>query len=172
MRAAESGGDVERAYWASLWPASVSLARYLAGSALVQPGMRVLEIGCGLGVAGIVAARRGASVTLTDYSNEAVAAARRNAALNNVDVAASTYNWRDEPDAAWRPELLIGADVLYSPHAHEPIAALIARLDCVAVLTYPARPASANVIGVFERHGLHVWHTHTEQGRMLLAQRA
>ncbi len=54
----------------------------------VRPGERVLEIGSGLGLAAIVAARAGARVVATDVVPAAVEAIRMNAALNGVAVEA------------------------------------------------------------------------------------
>jgi release factor glutamine methyltransferase len=55
---------------------------------VVHPGDRVLEIGGGLGLAAVLAARNGAQVTATDVLPEAVEVMRANAALNNVSVDA------------------------------------------------------------------------------------
>ena len=55
---------------------------------VVHPGERVLEIGGGLGLAAVLAARTGAQVTATDVLPEAVEIMRANAALNNVSVDA------------------------------------------------------------------------------------
>ncbi len=51
-----------------------------------EPGMRVMDLGCGYGVVGIAAARRcGAeNVWMSDADPSAAAAARRNAARNGV----------------------------------------------------------------------------------------
>ena len=50
-----------------VWPASVALARLLAHVPSLTQGKRVLELGCGLGAAGLSAATAGASsVLLTD----------------------------------------------------------------------------------------------------------
>ena len=54
----------------------------------VQPGERVLEIGAGLGLAAVLAARAGARVVATDIVAAAVEAIRANAALNGVAVDA------------------------------------------------------------------------------------
>jgi release factor glutamine methyltransferase len=54
----------------------------------VRPGERVLEIGSGLGLAAILAARAGARVVATDVLPDAVEAIRLNAALNGVQVEA------------------------------------------------------------------------------------
>ena len=63
---------------------SLFFCRHLA----VRPGERVLEIGAGLGLAAVLAARGGASVVATDIIPEAVEIIRANAMLNGVAVEA------------------------------------------------------------------------------------
>ena len=59
--------------------------RLLAETARVARGARVLDLGCGVGIIGIVLARAaGAEVTMTDTNSRAVRLARENAALNGV----------------------------------------------------------------------------------------
>lgn len=53
-----------------------------------RAGERVLEIGAGLGLAAVLAARGGATVVATDLVPEAVETIRTNAALNGVSVDA------------------------------------------------------------------------------------
>jgi release factor glutamine methyltransferase len=50
----------------------------------VRPGLRVLEIGTGIGLAAVLAARAGGQVVATDVVPAAVDCARANAALNGV----------------------------------------------------------------------------------------
>ena len=54
----------------------------------INPGERVLEIGAGLGLAAVLAARAGAHVVATDIVPAAVASITANAALNGVVVDA------------------------------------------------------------------------------------
>ncbi len=54
----------------------------------VAPGDRVLEVGAGLGLAAVLAARAGARVVATDIVPEAVDSVRHNALLNGVVVDA------------------------------------------------------------------------------------
>src|SRR5205085_4884835 len=54
----------------------------------VKPGERLLEIGGGLGLAAVLAARAGARVTATDIVPAAIESMRANAALNGVSIDA------------------------------------------------------------------------------------
>src|SRR5215204_4422839 len=75
-------------YWAVLWRSGVALARELDGEPL--RGLRVVELGCGLGVPSIAAARAGATVLATDACDEAIGLLGRNAALNRVHIETAT----------------------------------------------------------------------------------
>ena len=61
-------------YWAELWPSGLALARALPPR---LDGLRVVELGCGLGVPSLTAAARGAEVTALDWAQDAIDAARR-----------------------------------------------------------------------------------------------
>src|SRR5215218_11387501 len=63
-------------YWSVLWRSGVALAQELDCEALA--GARVVELGCGLGLPSIAAARAGATVLATDESTEALELAARN----------------------------------------------------------------------------------------------
>ena len=52
--------DERLPYWAELWPSAIGLARYLDRDVSLR-GQHVLELGCGLGLLGVVAARDGGS---------------------------------------------------------------------------------------------------------------
>jgi len=78
-------------YWAELWPAAMLLADALPDVA----GLRVVELGCGLGVPSLVAAARGAQVTSTDWSPDAIELLRDNAERNAVRLSAEVRDWRE-----------------------------------------------------------------------------
>ncbi|KAG2494469.1 hypothetical protein HYH03_007521 [Edaphochlamys debaryana] len=89
-----------------LWPAATLLASFLAspaGAALIPPGARVLELGAGLGLPGIVAALAAApaEVVLSDLP-QALTLAQANAEANRVAdrCRAEPLDWRDLAAAA------------------------------------------------------------------------
>ena len=67
------------------------LCHWLARSAepLALRSRRVIELGCGLGLAGLYAARTAAAVTLTDGDERALCLARRSHALNAATLRAA-----------------------------------------------------------------------------------
>lgn len=100
-------------YWAEVWPSAIGLSEYLVQHPHLVAGKRVLEIGCGLGLPGIVAGMLGAQVVLSDYLEEPLALARYNWKLNiGTEAKAMQLDWRE---AAKVPEvdLLLASDVAY-----------------------------------------------------------
>ena len=129
-------------YWSVLWRSGVALARELDGAAL--RGLRVVELGCGLGVPSIAAARAGADVLATDACAEALALVTRNGHLNGVRIETATVDWA-EPDELVRRapfDLVLAADVLYERAGVAPLLALLPRLAPQAWLADPGRPAA------------------------------
>jgi predicted nicotinamide N-methyase len=115
-------------YWAIPWPSGVKLAAALAERDLA--GLRVLELGCGLAIPSIVAARRGARVTATDGSPDAVAFAAHNLALNDAEGEVALSDWREAEElvdgAPW--DLVVAADVLYLRQNVDALLRLLPRL--------------------------------------------
>lgn len=129
-------------YWAVLWRSGVALARELSGADL--RGMRVIELGCGLGVPSIAAARGGASVLATDVEPEALSLVERNAVLNGVSVETAVADWSAPEPLAGRGvfDLVLAADVLYERAAVAQLLALLPRLAPAAWVADPGRPAA------------------------------
>jgi len=104
-------------YGVMLWPSSIALAHELVARADSLAGVRILELGAGTGLPGIVAATYGAHVVQTDRLDVALDLCRRNAEQNRVAIEHRVADWTD-----WRVEerydLILGADVMYAERLH------------------------------------------------------
>jgi predicted nicotinamide N-methyase len=144
-------------YWAVLWRSGVALARELDGVPL--HGLRVVELGCGLAVPSIAAARAGAAVLATDACPEALTLVARNAHANDVSVETAVVDW-GEPDELVRRgpfDLVLAADVLYERASVAPLLSLLPRLAPEAWLADPDRPAA----GAFLEQARRRWSVET-----------
>jgi predicted nicotinamide N-methyase len=108
-------------YWAFAWPGSAALARWLLDAPAPVAGRRVLDFGCGSGLAAIAAAKAGAAEVLAaDIDPLAAAATRLNAEANGVAVATTT---RDVVGEAGRWEVILAGDVCYEKPMAERVLA-------------------------------------------------
>jgi predicted nicotinamide N-methyase len=140
---ADFASDERLPYWADLWPSAIVLARDVA--ALDGAGQRALELGAGLGLPSLAASHAGFDITVTDYYDDALLFARRNA-LRNVgrDLATRMVDWRTLPDGLGRFDLVLAADVLYErPYAPLVARAVVAALSAsgLALIADPGRVA-------------------------------
>ena len=129
-------------YWAVLWRSGVALARELDGERL--GGVRVVELGCGLGAPSLAAARAGASVLATDGSDDALTLLARSARANGVRVETARTDWASPGELLERApfDLVLAADVLYERAAVAQLLSLVPRLAPRAWLADPGRPAA------------------------------
>jgi predicted nicotinamide N-methyase len=128
-------------YWAELWPAATALAVALPDVA----GLRVVELGCGLGLPSLVAAARGADVTASDWAEDAIELLRENAARNGLALRAEVRDWREPwPE---RFDVVIAADVLYERRNVEPLLERLRELAPVAYVGLAGRPYEAEFLG-------------------------
>ncbi|MFN0185277.1 MAG: class I SAM-dependent methyltransferase [Aquabacterium sp.] len=111
------------------WPSGLQLAAQVGDRAVVA-GERILEVGCGLALASLVAHRRGADVTASDCHPLTGRFLRRNLRLNGLPPLKYRQGlWADRA-TAWTPpstlsppapesvvrgrfDLIMGSDVLY-----------------------------------------------------------
>ncbi|RLM80567.1 methyltransferase-like protein 23 [Panicum miliaceum] len=82
--------NIEEDYGMFVWPCSVILAEYVWQQRARFSGCKVVELGAGTSLPGLVAAKVGADVTLTDiaHNTEVLNNIRRICALNNASCTA------------------------------------------------------------------------------------
>ena len=107
---ADSGG--QRPFWVKIWPSAILLGHYLS-KIEVNTQKRMLEIGAGMGVAGITAASFGHHITITDNNEDALSFARVNAAANGLpDLSIRNLDWA-APNDHKKWDVIFGSDVIY-----------------------------------------------------------
>jgi predicted nicotinamide N-methyase len=129
-------------YWSVLWRSGVALGRELEAESL--QGRRVVELGCGLAVPSIAAARAGADALATDGDVDALALVRRNAEANGVQVGTAAVDWADPDELVDRGpfDLVLCSDILYERPSVSMLLKLLPRLAPVAWIADPGRPAA------------------------------
>jgi predicted nicotinamide N-methyase len=144
-------------YWAYVWPGAYLLAEAV-GRADWEPGLEALEIGCGLGLAGLVGIAAGLKVLFTDYDEAPLRFVARSAAENGFaptrfDVR--RLDWRALPDEGF--PVILGADVLYERRLVPLVVNLIDRMldpSGVALLAGPYRVATEDLEPQLKERGL------------------
>lgn len=135
--------DERLPYWADLWPSARVLSATMAREA--GTGQRLLEMGCGLGLATVGAMLGGFEVTATDYYEDALHVTRANAARNlSREPAVRMVNWREWPTDLGLFDVVMAADVLYEKEYALLVGACMARALAphgLAIVADPGRLA-------------------------------
>jgi predicted nicotinamide N-methyase len=111
-------GPVELPYWAKIWPASMLLGHFLAH---LDPGggRSLIELGCGIGICGLFAAKRGFRTLLTDIHPDALLFSQINVLHNGLADRASVARADFTADRLGRRfDVILGAEVLYMEDAY------------------------------------------------------
>ena len=118
-----------------LWPSSTRLASAIALRP-VNPEEKILEIGCGLALASLVAHRRGANITASDRHPKAQLFLQENLRLNNLPKLPFRHGqWGTHPTPAIEDtgaplltekyDFIIGSDLLYEPDMPKELALFV-----------------------------------------------
>ncbi len=146
--------DERLPYWADLWPSARVLSATMAREA--GTGQRLLEMGCGLGLATVGAMLGGFEVTATDYYEDALHVTRANAARNlSREPAVRMVNWREWPTDLGLFDVVMAADVLYEKEYALLVGACMARALAphgLAIVADPGRLA----LPLFRENLVHV----------------
>lgn len=173
----ELDADEKLPYWAELWPSSLGLADAVARGEVEVAGRSVTELGCGVGLVSLAAARAGARrVLATDWYTECLSFAAASAAENGLALDTLPVDWRTPPPEA-AAEVVLAADVLYERrNAHDVAAALRALVlpGGVAVVADPGRTYQRDLIAALSdwscrRTQVTVASEHVPQGRAEIA---
>ena len=116
-------------YWAELWDSAAGIGQFLQRNSPGVPSVfpvskfksSVLDLGCGMGLSGVIAASLGASVLFADIEPPALLFAQLNSLAWEDRVRTRRLNWNTDR-LAEQFDLIIGADILYERQQWEYLA--------------------------------------------------
>ena len=145
-------------YGLELWPAAIMLAEYILLNGQ-DVSRRAIELGCGVALGSIAAARAGWRVIATDHEPTALQFAEYNAGLNNAGIEAyELLDWHHPPEGR-RFERVLAADVLYQLVDHHPFLRCLNTLlspGGEALVADPNRGVADRFPALAESHGFKV----------------
>lgn len=110
-------------------------------------GKRILEVGCGIGLASLVLNHRRADITATDYHPEAESFLQENVKLNNgLEIPFTRTAWDGDITDLGGFDLIIGSDLLYDRGHSEVLSEFIdqhSNAQCTVIIVDPGRGQSA-----------------------------
>jgi predicted nicotinamide N-methyase len=144
-------------YGLLLWESAVALAHELEQRPELVAGRRVLELGAGVGLPGLVARRLGARVYQTDKAEDALRVAARNERENGLSgVERFLADWTHWTRAD-NYDVIIGADILYEAEMHNALASIVERSIAprgTVLVADPGRPQAIAFLSKLEDKGI------------------
>ena len=129
-----------------VWPSALVLAAHLQDAVLGE--RRILEVGCGLGLASLSLHRRHGDVTASDCHPLAGIFLGENVRLNVLPVLPYLHgDWSALNENLGRFDLIIGSDVLYERNQPSLLAAFIERHSQAAMEVVIVDPDRGNRAG-------------------------
>lgn len=124
-----------------VWASGEMLARLMLEHEI--EGKRILEVGCGIGLASLVLNHRDADITATDYHPNAEAFLEENTRLNNGrKIPFVRTGWGDERTELGEFDLIIGSDLVYEYDQAELLASFVdqhTKPRCTVLILDPGR---------------------------------
>lgn len=149
--------DAQWGMFGQAWAAGQTLAQAMHGFEI--GGKRILELGCGIGLASLVLQRRGAQVIASDAHPLTEVFLAYNAALNALPaVHYRQLDWDVPLPTLGLFDLIIASDVLYERGQAERLAEVISRHAmpmAEVVLTDPGRGNAARFTRLLHDQGFH-----------------
>jgi predicted nicotinamide N-methyase len=144
-----------------VWPSAVLACMNLLQHPRRVAGQRVLDLGCGLGLCAVLAARLGAEAHAMDAHPDMALFVEHNARLNGVTVAHAVAEFSRMPPGTF--DGVVAADCLYEAAAVNPLADALQNVvepHGWALVVCPGRGHIPRMLRKLEARGFSVTHQH------------
>ncbi len=137
-------------FWVKIWEASLVLAEFIAKMP-PDKDKRILEVGAGMAVPGMVASSFGHDVTVTDYEDEILDFARASAIINKCpDLRCEPLDWF-EPSDLGRFEIILASEVLFHKRFFQPLLDVLEKYLAPGGVIYMSHEADRETLLPFFR---------------------
>ena len=110
-------------YWATIWQAGIGLAHHLATVGNFN-GQSVLDLGCGMGLAGIAACQQGGRLCFSDWIADALLFAQYNTLRNGYDGTFVQMDWSFSC-LGHKFSAILASDVIYERQNWQPVLSFV-----------------------------------------------
>lgn len=143
-----------------IWDSGLVLSHFIFDLNVI--GKRILEVGCGIGLASLLLNYRLADITATDYHPEAESFLLENIKLNKGrDIPFVRTGWEDKESNLGKFDLIIGSDLLYERNHPELLSSFInrhAKIVSEVIIVDPGRRNHAQ----FSKKMVNLGYSHTQ----------
>ncbi len=153
-------------YFGVIWPSARALGLYLNERKTQFNKKKGIEIGCGLALPSLVAAKLGAQILATDFHPDVQSWVLKNAELNHLKLAYESLDWTQPPQKYLHHfDFVLASDVLYERKHPDDLAKALASLihpEGSILLSDPGRVYLDQAVAALENQGFHKIETHFE----------
>lgn len=142
-------------YWTEIWPSAIALSRFIGDHPDLIQDKKTLELGAGLGLPSLVAARFTKQLVCSDYLEDALVFAEKNALRNGIHhIQYACIDWRNLNNGA-KYDVILASDIAYERRFFEDLPGAFKSLmheKSVVLLSEPGRHFTAAFIEELSNH--------------------
>jgi predicted nicotinamide N-methyase len=138
-------------YWTEIWPSALAMSKFILENAELIKGKKIIEIGAGLGLPSIVASKLCKEIVITDYLEDALTFAEKNAKMNDCNnMKFQVLDWRNILMSNQKYDIILASDVAYEKRFFDELPTAFLNLmhdQSIVLFTEPGRQFTENFIG-------------------------
>ncbi len=149
-------------YFGIVWPSARALATFMSERKKQFNKKRGIEVGAGLSLPSLLAAKIGAQMTVSDFHPDVAAWVKKNADMNGVNLKYVEWDWTNEnppSDISYGSyDFVLASDVLYEKRHPEELVRALAKLVTPTGSIYlsdPGRIYLERALNEFKALGFH-----------------